>query len=101
MQLVWTPRALKDRQKAIDHIAQHNPVAALNQLDEIEAQTDLLPDNPEIGRPGRRQETKELVISRTHFVVVYRIKRKGKVERIEILRVLHTSQAWPIAKEKQ
>lgn len=33
----------------------------------------------------------ELVISRTPFIVVYRVKAK----RIELLRVLHGSQQWP------
>lgn len=46
-----------------------------------------------MGRPGRKQGTRELVISQTNFIVVYRIKPKEK--RIEIWRVLHSSQAWP------
>ncbi|WP_353545288.1 type II toxin-antitoxin system RelE/ParE family toxin [Sulfuriferula nivalis] len=33
------------------------------------------------------------MISHTQFVVIYRVKLKEK--RIEILRVLHSSQAWP------
>lgn len=44
-----------------------------------------------MGRPGRKQGTRELVISRTPFIVVYRLKAK----RIELLRVLHGSQQWP------
>lgn len=89
--LVWTPRAREQRSEAIEYIAQNNPVAALEQLDEIEKQTDTLLQHPEIGRKGRRQGTRELVISHTHFIVVYRIKAK----RVEIVRLLHTSQAWP------
>jgi len=89
--LVWTPRAREQRREAIEFIAQENPAAALDQLDEIEKQTDILLQHPEIGRPGRRKGTRELVISRTHFVVIYRIKAK----RIDIVRMLHTSQAWP------
>jgi toxin ParE1/3/4 len=90
--LVWTPRAREQRREAIEFIAQENPAAALDQLDEIEKQTDILLQHPEIGRPGRRKGTRELVISRTHFVVIYRIKAK----RIDIVRMLHTSQAWPV-----
>jgi toxin ParE1/3/4 len=37
--------------------------------------------------------TRELVIGRTPFIVVYRVKPKAK--RIELLRVLHGSQQWP------
>jgi toxin ParE1/3/4 len=91
MMLVWTPRAREQRHEAIEFIAQDNPAAALNQLDEIEKQTDMLLQHPEIGRTGGRKGTRELVISRTHFAVIYRITDK----RIEIVRLLHTSQAWP------
>jgi toxin ParE1/3/4 len=44
-----------------------------------------------MGRSGRVADTRELVISRTPFIVVYRVTPT----RIEILRVLHGAQAWP------
>lgn len=91
MLLLWTPRASESRHAAIEYIAQENPKAALDQLDEIEEQTGMLLQHPEIGRAGRKQGTRELIVARTHFVVVYRIKAK----RIEILHVLHSSQKWP------
>lgn len=93
MQLVWAPRARQLRQAAIERIAQVNPVAALNQLDKIEQQTDSLLQHPEIGRTGRKQGTRELVISDTSFLVVYRVRPRSK--RIEILHFLHASQQWP------
>lgn len=85
------PRARRERHDAIEFIAQDNPQAALGQLDRIEHQTDMLIEQPEIGRPGRKQGTRELVISRTPFIVIYRIKGK----RIELLRLLHGAQQWP------
>ncbi|EQD80525.1 addiction module antitoxin [mine drainage metagenome] len=56
MTLHWLARARVARFAAIDFIAQDNPRAALGQLDEIEKQTDLLSQNPGMGRasgPGR------------------------------------------------
>jgi toxin ParE1/3/4 len=53
----------------------------------------MLGDFTEAGRPGRKRGTRELVISRTPLVVVYRIR--PKMQRIEILRVLHGAQRWP------
>lgn len=91
MLLSWTPKARIEREAAIDYIAEDNPVAALDQLNEIEKQTSLLPSQPEMGRIGRAKGTRELVISRTPFIVIYRIK--GKL--IEILRFLHGAQEWP------
>jgi toxin ParE1/3/4 len=87
------PRARAARQAAIEFIAQDNPRAALGQLDEIERQTDLLPSQPNMGRPGRKKGTRELVINRTPFILVYRVKPRAK--RIEIIHFLHGAQQWP------
>jgi toxin ParE1/3/4 len=91
MIFVWLPTAIKNRHALIDHIAEDNLRAAIEHDERIEKQIDQLLENPEIGRAGRRKGTRELVISRTPFIVVYRIKAK----RIVIVRLLHTSQAWP------
>lgn len=64
---------------------------AVAQGDRIAEQIDILQQHPQMGRPGRKQGTRELVISRTPFIVVYRIKAK----RIELLRLLHGAQKWP------
>ena len=84
-------RAISDRDAQLDYIAQDNVMAAVTQGDRIDDQVDQLMQHPQMGRPGRKQGTRELVISRTPFIVVYRIKGK----RIELLRLLHGSQKWP------
>lgn len=94
MRLTWRPRATQERSDAIDYIAEDNPSAALGQLDRIEEQTDMLLLQPKLGRVGRVKGTRELVISRTPFVVIYRLQGP---QHIEILRVLHGSQEWPPA----
>lgn len=91
MKLVWLSKAIANRDALIDHIAQENPKAAIEQDNRIDVHIDQLVSNPEIGRAGRKSGTRELVISSTNFVAVYRI-RNG---RIVIIRLLHTSQAWP------
>ncbi len=53
----------------------------------------LLPDNPEMGRPGRVPGTRELVIPRTPFIVPYRLVGNT----IQILRVFHGTRRWPEA----
>jgi toxin ParE1/3/4 len=93
VKIVWLPRARANRTDAIDHIAKENPRAALDQLEEIEQQSKMLTDHPEIGRIGRRRGTRELVINRTPFILIYRVRPRTK--RIEILRFLHGAQKWP------
>ncbi|MDD2845107.1 MAG: type II toxin-antitoxin system RelE/ParE family toxin [Rhodoferax sp.] len=91
MMLMWLQRAIQDRDAQLDYIAQDNPMAAVSQGDRIAEQIEILQQHPQMGRPGRKQGTRELVISRTPFIVVYRVKAK----RIELLRVLHGAQQWP------
>lgn len=93
MKLLWLARARTNRTEAIAHIAQENPRAALKQLDEIKRQTDMLADYPEMGRVGRKRGTRELVVNRTPFIIVYRVR--PRMQRIEILRLLHGAQQWP------
>lgn len=97
MKLVWLPRAIADRDAQLDYIAQDNPKAAIEQGDWIERQANQLIEHPEMGRPGRKRGTRELVISRTPFIAVYRVKQRAK--RIELIRVLHGSQQWPSTKK--
>ena len=59
----------------------------------ILAATVRLAQFPESGRPGRRAETRELVVSQTPYLVPYRVRG----ELVEVLRVLHGRQRWPDA----
>lgn len=88
----WLPKASANRFKQLDFIAQRNPLAAISQDEEIERQVDALAGTPPVsGRPGRKPGTRELVISKTPFIAVFRVKG----QTIEIMRLLHHSQQWP------
>ena len=91
MKLVWLARAIATRNAQIDYIARDNTTADLKQGNRIAEQIEALKQHPELGRLGRVRGTRELVISRTPFIVVYRVK----ATRVEILRVLHGAQQWP------
>jgi len=91
MKIVWFKRAIWDLQSAKDYISQDNPLAAQEIVQRIKNKVSLLSEQPGIGRPGRVPYTKELVIDRTSFILPYRVRDN----RIEILRVLHTSRRWP------
>jgi plasmid stabilization system protein ParE len=45
----------------------------------------------ELGRPGRVDGTRKLVIQRTPYIAAYRVAGNT----IRILRVLHGAQIWP------
>jgi toxin ParE1/3/4 len=51
----------------------------------------MLEKFPLIGRQGRVTGTRELVLRKTPFIVVYRVR----ADIVEILLVLHAAQNWP------
>ncbi|HEX8048814.1 type II toxin-antitoxin system RelE/ParE family toxin [Rhizobium sp.] len=90
MLLFRTETYRADLEKIVDYIAQDNLTAALGMWDEIEAQVERLRDFPHSGRIGRSPGTRELIVTRTSFLVVYRVE-----ENIELIRILHGAQQWP------
>lgn len=90
MRVRWLRTALRTLDAQADHIARDDPAAAHRILVRIRAAADSLVRYPAMGRPGRVPFTRELVISGTPFVVIYRIRSD-----VEIIRVLHGAQSWP------
>jgi addiction module RelE/StbE family toxin len=91
MFLEWSVFALADREAIFDYIEADNPRAAVAVDDRIQTRVEGLVQFPEMGRPGRIEGTRELVISRTPYIAAYRILG----ETVRILRVLHGAQLWP------
>ena len=93
MKIVWLPRAEKNLDDQLDYIEQDSIKAADAVAERVQQQVQQLSKFPELGRAGRKRGTRELVISRTSLVLVYRLR--PKLARLEIIRVLHSSQQWP------
>jgi addiction module RelE/StbE family toxin len=91
MRLEWSRFAQTDREAIFDYIEADSPQAAITVDDRIRQQVEELMKFPEIGRPGRIDGTRELIIQRTPYIAAYRIAGKT----IRILRVLHGAQMWP------
>ena len=91
MKLVWTKAAIRDLMHLRRHIARDNPEAARIMAHRILDAVRSLLRHPEMGRIGRLAGTRELVVTRTPYLVPYRIRPKV----IELLRVLHGRQEWP------
>jgi addiction module RelE/StbE family toxin len=91
MLLEWSALALSDREAIFDYIEADSPRAAIAVDDCIRISVEGLAQFPEMGRPGRIEETRELVISSTSYIATYRVA--GNIVRI--LRVLYGSRKWP------
>ncbi len=93
MQIKWLRKALKNLDDEAEYIAKADPQAARLVVQRIIQTVLLLTENPSLGHPGRLPGTHELVIPDTRYVVPYRVR--PRLQRIEILRVFHTSRKQP------
>ncbi len=91
MDIIWLDRARREVVHIREYFATENPLAARQVARRILESTEKLRTTPNIGRPGRLYGTRELVIARTPFIILYRV-RDGV---IEILRIVHGARKWP------
>jgi toxin ParE1/3/4 len=91
MTLRWTRRALRDMQHLHDYIADDNPAAARRMVARIREAAGHLRRSPQMGKRGRVEDTRELVIAGTPYIVVYRLEG----EQVQIVAVIHSAQRWP------
>ena len=88
MRVRWLRAALRKLDEEAAHIAAEDPAAAQRIVERILLAVSALPEHPQIGRPGRLPGTRELVVSRTPYLIPYRVK-DGE---IQLLRVFHTAR---------
>lgn len=91
MKIKWLRQALRNLEQAHAYIVKDNPEAARQLILRIQSAAGQLAEFPFTGRVGRVESTRELVISNTSYLIIYRVKE----ESVEILRVLHSSRKYP------
>jgi len=88
VKIVWTEPARQDLRGIFEYIAEENPRAASALLTEIKERVTILQHTPQLGRKGRVEGTRELVLSGTHYLLPYRVKN----QTLQILAVFHASR---------
>ena len=91
MRLRWSPESLEDLLHIGDYLESQNPQAANRVMARLETAISGLIEFPELGRRGRIEGTRELVITGTPYVVPYKITGPW----VDILRVYHGTRKWP------
>jgi len=91
VRLNWARDAASDLDSIEEYIGRDNPEAALRTLSEIVRQVEILTEHPGIGRPGRVEGTRELVIAGLPYVVAY--LHRG--DTVTVLRVVPGAMKWP------
>jgi toxin ParE1/3/4 len=95
MPVVWTEIAEADLDAIVSYIADESVSNAVALDARIRDRVRMLSDFPEMGRPGRFAGALELVLPHDRCVVVYRLRD----ERLQVLRVIHGGQEWPLTFE--
>jgi addiction module RelE/StbE family toxin len=86
----WTRPALVDFIEAQTFIGRHDPTAAQQIARRLWEAVEGLKDHPQIGRPGHAAGTRERVVPRTPYLIVYRVAN----ETVDILRLWHGRRNW-------
>jgi addiction module RelE/StbE family toxin len=91
MRIVWLDRAQNDLDQVAEFVMQNNPAAALKVVVTIRESTQVLSVHPELGRIGRVEGTRELVIPGLPYILPYQVVDS----EVRILAVMHTARKWP------
>lgn len=91
MKVRWRKNAQLDLAEIDTHIRQENPQAANRVVSAIRQETMQLAHTPQVGRPGRVESTRELIIANLPYIVAYQIMPSA----VEILAVIHAARLWP------
>jgi toxin ParE1/3/4 len=91
MQLRWSEEAAEDLERITLYLFEETPQHAPDLVRAIYNAPSALLTLPYRGRPGKKEGTRELVLSPLPYLVVYRISG----DAIHIVRILHGAQKWP------
>ena len=87
----WTRRAIRRLDQIGANIAIESPKGAARVIQRIASAIAPLASHPALGRVGRIEGTRELVLADVHYIIAYRVTS----ETVDVLTVLHASQQWP------
>ena len=91
MRVRYTPAALEHLSEIGDYIARDNREAAKRVIQAIRNAVQMLRDNPDMGRKGHLEGTREIVVPRLPYYAAYRVTESA----VEVFAVIHTARNWP------
>jgi toxin ParE1/3/4 len=91
VRIEWLVSSEDEVNQIVDYLDPRNPAAAHRILTRIEQAVERLSLYPLAGRPGRESGTRELVVGRTPYIVIYSVRS----DCIAIMHVIHGARQWP------
>jgi toxin ParE1/3/4 len=91
VRIVWTTAAVVDLEQISDYLLEHHPELATTIIQCIFKAISELKLFPGRGRPGRKEGTRELVLTQLPYLAIYELVG----ENLRVLRILHGARRWP------
>ena len=92
MRVQWSEPALSDLHNISTYLEAASSLPTANRITRaIYESVQSLKVLPNRGRPGRLSDTRELLIPKLPYIVVYRVLP----DSVSIARILHGAQQWP------
>jgi toxin ParE1/3/4 len=91
MELRWTREAASDLERIADDLLGHTPNHAERLVRALYDAPGTLLTFPNRGRPGKKEGTRELVMSPLPYILVYTVRG----DAVYVVRILHGAQQWP------
>ncbi|EGR8445431.1 type II toxin-antitoxin system RelE/ParE family toxin [Escherichia coli] len=92
MEIKWLRKAIANLEAEFRYIAEDDPQAAERFVNEVWRLTQLLKEQPAMGREGRVPETRELILHNYPYIIPYRVRNNI----IQVLCVFHTHRRLPV-----
>lgn len=86
-----SPRAAEDYRLILDYMHSEGWQGVLTARAAIKAMLDELEKFPRLGREGRQDGTRELIVPATGYIIFYTVADQNS---IEVERILHGRQKW-------
>ena len=91
MKLRWTRLALQDLRHPREYMSEDSPASAGKMVSRIRDAAQNQKKNPRMGKEGRLPGTRELILAKTLYIVVYILEGN----EIQIVAVIHSAMRWP------
>jgi plasmid stabilization system protein ParE len=91
MKIVWSAASVRHLQQAVDYLQGESSSASVTIRRRILETVKRVEQMPHSGRIGRIEGTREAVVPRSPYIVLYRVS----AQTVEILGIWHGAQLWP------
>jgi toxin ParE1/3/4 len=88
MNVLWTRRAITHLEAELEYYGRINPALAKELSIVIKDSITNIFTLPSMGRPGKKMDTRELIINKYPYIMVYRVKNNV----LEIVALIHQSR---------